>query len=208
MDVIPELIEEAIFAEFTPADFENLSKVMSETLAQEMRDYINNPAADSYVVDKIQTFLGDTINVFVLDSIMEERGIYALVNSLVPQNLSSSNVDLDNLIKELSFLEENAAKLMLKLPTRSKADWEKFYRSLSDTIARLKAKGVKLERENTLSIVDANRFVFYIPNAKGVFTNAGVVSSKKRQWVLSLRGAQYIKYCNEHNIPYLNRRSF
>ena len=85
MDVIPELIEEAIFAEFTPADFENLSKVMSETLAQEMRDYINNPEADSLVVDKINTFLGDTINVFVLDSIMEERGVYALVNSLVPQ---------------------------------------------------------------------------------------------------------------------------
>lgn len=208
MDVIPELIEEAIIAEFSPADFENFSRVMNKALALELSEYMKNPEADSYVVDKISNFLGSTIELFTLDHIMEERGIYKLVQSLVPQNLASANVDLDKLIEELSFLEENASKLMLKLPTRSKHDWEAFYLSVKNAISAVLTKGGELERSNTLAILEANKFVFYVPLAKDVVTSAGIISKRNRQWNLSLKGAKFLKYCNEHNIGILDRRSF
>lgn len=208
MDVLPELLEEKVFAEFTAADYETFARVINDSIAQDLKDYLKKPEADPFVVDNINNFLGSIIESFTLHFVIKERGILDLVQGLVPEQLAGSTVNLDDLIEKLSFVEQNSPKLMMKMPTRSHDDWDAFYSMIKNVCGRLAAKGVTLDRPDTVDIIQANKFVFYVPNAKAVSTGTGVISGKHNQWIISLRGAEYIRYCNENNIPYLKRRAF
>lgn len=208
MDVLPNLIEESIFANFTSKDFEAVAGVMNDAIAKDLDNYTKNPDADPMVVDKIKMFLGNIIENFTMHFILQEKGTIELVQGLMPTNLASSGVDLDKLIEQLKYLEDNAGRLMSKMPARSKEDFDRFRDALSKTICRMNAAGTPPTRSDTLKRIDANRFVFFVPNAKPSYTGCGVIMSKRNNWMISLRGAEYLKYCQEHNISYNDRRAF
>lgn len=208
MDVFPSLIGETEFSYFSPADYLALRGILNDVLAKDIRDYMNNPAANPAVVENIKKHLGPVIESLTMHFTMQENGTLDLVKSLVPETLPSSNMDLDKLIEQLTFLEENADKLMTTIPGRKRAEYERFLGMLSGVVHRMGQDGVSTTYPGLLARIEANSFVFYTPNEKSHNTGSQVISLRKRQWITTLRGAQFMKRCNEENISYPDRRKF
>ena len=208
MDIFPALLGEAEFACFTSEDYSALKDVLNDVLAKCIRDYINNPSANADIVKTMQDNLGPTIESMTMHYVLEEKGIINLVKGLVPENLPSMNIDLDELIEQLSFLESNSTKLMTSIPKRTRDSWDTFFNRMKLLQISMSKQGVEPTYEDFVDRIAANQFVFYVPNAKAYSTGSSVVNMKRRQWIISLRGAEYMKYCNEKNIPYVERRKF
>lgn len=208
MDIFPELLGENEFSCFNETDYVALNDVLNDVLAKCIKNYMSNPNANKAIVDAMQTHLGPTIESMTMHFVLEEKGILDLVRSLVPENLPSMDIDLDNLIEQLSFLESNSTKLMTSIPKRSRESWETFHERMKSLRARMLTAGVTPTYSDFIDRIEANKFVFYVPNAKAYSTGSQIVNMKRRQWIISLRGAEYMKYCSERNIPYVERRKF
>lgn len=208
MDIFPSLLSETEFSYFVDEDYDALKDVLNDVLAKFIREYMNNPNANPELVAKINEKLGSTIECMTMHFVLEEKGIIDLVKGLVPENLPSMNIDLDNLITQLSFLESNSAKLMTSIPKRSRESWDKFLARMKSLETRMRSQGVTPFYGDFIDRIQANQFVFYVPNAKAYGTGSQIINVKRRQWIISLRGAEYMKYCNERNIPYMERRKF
>lgn len=208
MDIFPELLGENEFRCFTSEDYNALKDVLNDVLAKCIKDYIDNPSADKELVSVMQEHLGPTIECMTMHLVLNEKGITELVRGLVPENLPSMNIDLDNLIEQLSFLESNSAKLMTSIPKRTRDSWDTFFNRMKALQSRMSMQGIKPTYQDFVDRIKANQFVFYVPNAKSYSTGSQTINMKRRQWIISLRGAEYMKYCNEKNIPYHERRMF
>lgn len=208
MDVFPSLLGETEFSYFSPSDYLKLRGVLNDVLAKDIRDYMQNPAANPAVVEGIRKHLGPTIESLTMHFTMQENGTLDLVKSLVPETLPSSNVDLVKLIDQLKFLEDNADKLMTTIPGRKRADYDEFHGMITGVVARMQMDGVKPTYPDLVKRIEANSFVFYTPNEKSHNTGSQIISLRKRQWITVLRGAQFMLRCNEENISYPERRKF
>ncbi|MCM1218622.1 MAG: hypothetical protein NC548_29385 [Lachnospiraceae bacterium] len=208
MDVFPSLIGELEFSFFSPADYAALRGVLNDVLANDMRAYIDNPLSNPAIVANINKHLGSTIEGLTMHFIMAENGTLELVKSLVPETLPSSNVDLDSLIEKLTFLEQNESKLMTVIPGRKRADYDAFISAINGVLDRMSLNDTTPTYPDILSRIEANSFVFYSPNEKAHNTGSQIISLRKRQWTTVLRGAQFMKRCNEENISYPERRRF
>lgn len=208
MDVFPELIGELEFSFFSPSDYLALRGVLNDVLANDIRKYMKDPRANPAVVDSISKYIGSTIESLTMHFIMKENGTLDLVRSLVPETLPSSNIDLDDLIGKLTFLEQNESKLMSVIPGRKRADFDVFMGAIKAVLDRMSLSGTKPTYPDVLNRIKANSFVFYSPNEKSYATGSNIVSLKKRQWTTVLRGAQFMQRCNKENISYPERRKF
>lgn len=208
MDVLPGLLGDKEFSYFTPTDYMALKGVLNDTLASHIKDYTNSPMANPSVVSSIQQFLGPTIESLTFHEVLIERGIPELIQSTMPQHLATSGIDLDELLDKLTFLEENEDKLLTTIPARSKEDWKTFLSAMSKVESRMRSSGDKPTYTEWIKRIEANSRVFYAPREKERETGNRVFSTRKRQWMTTLRGAQYIKRCEEENIPYHERRKF
>lgn len=208
MDVFPSLIGEKEFSYFSPADYMSLRGVLNDALAKDIRDYMSNPLANPAVVENINKHLGSVIDSLTMHFVLSENGTLDLVRGLVPETLPSSNADLDKLIEQLSFLEQNESKLMSTIPGRKRADYDRFLSSIEDVLIRMAQVKDEPTYPDILERIEANSFVFYTPNEKAHSTGSQAISLRKRQWMTVLRGAQFMKRCNEENIPYPERRKF
>lgn len=209
MDVFPGLIGEKEFSYFTPGDYLALRGVLNDVLAKDLSDYMSNPAANQAVVMEMQKNIGSAIESLTMHFTMSENGTFDLVRSLVPETLPTSNeVDVDELIAKLTFLEQNAPKLMTSIPGRKRIDYDTFLGMLHRVCHRMEEAGEDTTYPDIVGRVEANSFVFYSPNEKPHQTGSQIISLRKRQWQTTLRGAQYMKRCNEEGINYLERRKF
>lgn len=208
MDVFPELLGELEFKFFSPETYEALKGVLDDTLSKDIKDYMENPEADPEVVDCMEQFLGPTLTSMTMHFVLQEKGIIDLIHGLVPETLPSTKVDLDDLIEKLSFLEQNSDKLMTSIPKRNRAAWETFLNSMHGVVSRMREAGVNTTYSNLIARLEANKGVFYVPNGTSHGTKCSAVSMRRRQWLLSLRGAEFMQYCNEHGVNYKDRRRF
>lgn len=208
MDIFPELLGENEFKCFTEKHFEALKDVLNDVLAKCIKDYIESPDADAEVVQAIEKYLGPTIESMTMHIVMKENGVLDLVRGLVPENLPTMDIDLDELIDKLKFLEDNSPKLMTSIPKRTRDSWDMFFCSMKDLDNVMKAAGIPRTYNDFVERIKENQFVFYIPNAKATSTGSQAVNLKRRQWIISLRGAEFMKYCNAKNIPFYERRLF
>ncbi len=208
MDVLDKLIGEKEILCFKENDFLALKGVLNDALSQSIKKYMENPQANQEAVAKLKKYLGNTIECYTMHFVLRDKGILDLVSNLTPAALVDSNTDLDYLIEQLSFLESNSSKLMTNIPTRTKSDWDFFILQMKmvDTYPELAAIGKTYP--DWIQRIEANRMAFYIPNAKATSTRSGCVNSKHNQWTIALKGARYLKYCNENGIAQGARRVF
>ena len=208
MDVFPDLIGENEFAFFDENTYKALSGVMDDLIASYLKDYCANSNARPEIVKSIRDNLGETIDKMTFHLVLHDRGIPDLVTHISPESILDMNVDRDTIYNDLKFLEDNIDNLIPNIAGRSKTDWETFRDELVRAMTRMSSAGVSPTYPDILGRVDANKFIFYVPNAKGHSTRTGVINSKRRQWTMCLRGIEYDRYCTEHNLSVSQRRVF
>lgn len=208
MDVIMGLIGEKECSYFTPTDYNKLRGVLNAELSRDIKEYLSNPGANPSVVEAINLYLGDALEILTFHFTLQEKGIPELLQTVMPQHLTTSGVDLDEVLEKLTFLEQNESKLLTAIPARTKEDWESFLSAMRGVESRIVAAGDKPTYANWGKRLQSNSFAFYTPREKPVDTGNRLFAIRKRQWVTTLRGAQYIKRCEQEGIPYHERRSF
>lgn len=182
--------------------------MLNDLLSGYLKKYVENPDADEYVVDCINNFLGPTIESLTFHIVLKEKGITDMVAHLSPEALIGSDIDYAEIISKLTFLEENVNKLRMSVPVRTREDWETFHSAMAGVCGRMRAEGQQPTYPDFMDRLDSNKFVFYKPNEKAHSTGSNVISSKRRQWTMCLRGSEFITHCEQNNIQVLKRRVF
>lgn len=208
MDIIPQILTEREFSEFSWEDYRALQNVLDDTLSKYIKDYISNPEADATIVEAITTYLGPTIESLTFHYDLQERGILDLVSKLSPENLLTTNLDLNDIYAKLSYLEQNVDKLRTMIPGRTKESFNDFLEAIKGVVRRMADKGLQPTYPDVIKRIENNKFIFYVPNDKGHRTGSNVINSRRRQWTMCLRGIEFTKYCEEHNYNYFQRRAF
>lgn len=208
MDVIPSLLGETEFREFTKSDYAVFGDILDDNLAKYIKDYMNNPNADPEIVESIKSNMGGLIKSLTIHFELQDRGIIKMLESLSPETITLPECDLDSIEESLEFLVDNYNNLKLDIAPRSRENYNQFISMLKGVVARLQDKGIPTTYPNLLKRIESNKFVFYIPNDKGHTTSCNIVVTKSKQWKSCLSGIKYLKYCNERGIGILNRRSF
>lgn len=208
MDIFPKLLGETEFKNFTEEDYEKLADVLDDVTANYIVKYMKEPNADADIVSAIQKNLGDKLHTLTFHIELKNSGILDLVNSLSPESLAISQIDLDELIDRLSFLEKNQDSIRSSIPGRTSAACAKFESAMHSVVTRIIVSGGTPTYPDIPKRLAANRFLFYSPGEKEHYTGVGVLNSKKRQWTLTLNGARWLKYCNDNNIPFEKRSAF
>ncbi len=208
MVIIPEILGEAEFRFFNDTDFECLKDVLDDSLAKYLKTYFENPEANPEIVARIKEKIGDAVESLTMHYVLQEKGIISLLASLSPETLMNSGTDLEEIRVKLKFLEDNIDKVRVTISARPKAAYDNFKTSISGVIHRMMLEGVETTFPEVLARLDSNRFLFYVPNDKGHTTGVSIVNTKRRQWVMCLRGIEYKQYCDNNGIDYITRRYF
>lgn len=208
MDIFPKLLGETEFKNFTEEDYVKLADVLDDVTSGYIVKYIRDPNADPVLVEEINKNLGDKLHLLTFHIELKNSGILELVNGLSPESLAMSQVDLDELIERLSFLEKNQDSIRSSIPGRTSAACARFESAISMVIHRILMNGGTPTYPDIPKRLAANRFLFYSPGEKEHYTGVGILNSKKRQWTLTLNGARWLKYCNDNNVPYEKRSAF
>lgn len=208
MDIIPNILGETEFREFTKSDYVILCGILDDQLAKYIKTYTENPEADQELVQVIKENLSETLDSLTLHFVLKEKGIIDLVDKLSPEALLLPSTDLNEIKESLTFLKENENKLRYSITPRTKAQFEEFSDMIDTVLRRLQSKGITPSYPNIPKKIQSNKFLFYIPNDKGHTTSCNVISSKSKQWNQCLKGIQFIDYCNQNNISPVDRRAF
>lgn len=208
MLIFPDLFGEAELLEFTEKDYAALEGVLDATLSKHLLRYLQNSDANPTLVATIKDCLGKTIESYTFHYVLREKGILELIGSLSPENLLATNADYNDIKDKLTFLDKNLYKLRIEIPARTKTAYEDFIDSMRAVLLRMDDKGIEPSFPNVLERIEVNKFVFYVPNARNHPTGCNIVNSKKRQWIMCLRGLEFKEYCDSKGINYIDRRNF
>lgn len=208
MDIFPNLIGETEFKYFDEGTYSAMKGVLDEVTAKYLLDYINNPAALPDIVSAIKGNLGHTIDELTFHIVLKERGVVELVRNLSPESLPTVSIDLDELISSLTFLENNIDKVRTTIPARTSSGYHTFVDSMSCVMTRILMSGETPTYPDIMDRIKANKFLFYTTGEKDHSTGVGILSSKRRQWVVALNGARWMKYCNDSHVSQVERSKF
>lgn len=211
MDVINGLLSESEFRLFTSEDYAALESLLDDSLAGQLKEYLNGTGQDAYVLDCIRHFLLPTIESLTFPKQLHEEGYVDMISKLSPQVVVSTVQDpayLEDLHKKLRYLEANYDRITARTPTRTKADFETFACRMDNLLYRAAIENVPLTYPDLDKRLKANKFVFYSPQDKGHSTMLGTITRKHREWLLCLRGLDFKEYCDDKGVPANLRRSF
>lgn len=208
MDIFPGLLGDKELTFFSPEDYNALKGVLNDVLAKDIKTYCSSAEANADVISDINKYLGSTLESLTLHFTLQEKGLPQLIQGILPEHLLSSGVDLNELVEKLEFLEANESKLLTAIPARNKDDYKNFISSLTRVSERMKKAGTKPTYDDMVKRIEANSFIFYTPREKASETGNRLFAMRKRQWMTTLRGAQYFQRCEAEHIPYHERRKF
>lgn len=216
MYVLPGILREEVVEYFDEDGFDAFRNVLDDILSSYVRQYMENPEANQSVVRLLQDKVGKTVKSLTLQKDCEERGILELVRGLTPASLSAG-IDLQDIIDKLSYLEDNFDYITTYIPVRTSSDYSAFYQAVKMAGRRYLQYcenagedtgllSIAIQKE--LNCMSANSFIFASAHEKTRSTNLSVLVSRKRMWVMSLRGAEFQIECAKRNIPQSIRRNF
>lgn len=208
LDVIPMLITENEFRFFEEKDFKALENVLDDIIAEYLANYLENPKADPAVRSTLERYLGDVIRSFTLHITLRNRGILKLLATIAPETLLQSNLDLNEVYTQLKFLEDNLPKLRATIPNRTMSDYSSWITTLHAVSARMQAAGVPLHYSDMFERMKSNQFLFYKSNDKGHSTYCNIVTTRRNQWEMCLRGIEFVRHCNANGVAIDRRLCF
>lgn len=216
MYIFPDILEETLIKYFTPEDFNSLSAVLDDILATYIKQYMANPEANPEIVKLLDGNIGDAVKRLTFHLDLEQRGIVELVRGLTPASLSTG-IDLNEVVEKLSYLEDNFDHIITYIPARKKDDFFHFDSAMHVALTRMKIDYREHNRSNDETFINASlgvnnlgnhQFIFVAPHEKSRPNGLSPLVSRKRMWIMSLRGAEFQIECNTRNIPVNIRRNF
>ncbi len=208
MDIIPGLLTETEFRFFDSDTYEALTAVASDIVCDQINQYIDSPDADSAIVDALEAHMGDILSRFRLNKRIIDEKVIDYIDSLVPETLAQQDVDYQQIIDKLQFLEDNYTSIVINVTPSKKQDYENFVSAIFKVTCSMRSQGVNTTYPDLVSAIEDNKFIFYTPGQKTRTTKVNRVLSTRRKWTMALNGSRYLLYCQEHDIDAAERRRF
>lgn len=216
MYIFPDILEENLVKYFTSDDFGSLAAVLDDILATYIKQYMNDPKANQEIVNLLNENIGDTVKRLTFHLDLEQRGVVELVRGLTPASLSTG-IDLHEVVEKLSYLEAHFDSIITYIPVRKKDDFFHFKSAMHAALLRMEVDyrernkpfdSIFTDATNGVDNIENHQFIFVAPHEKSRPNGLSPLVSRKRMWIMSLRGAEFQLECNTRNIPVHIRRNF
>jgi hypothetical protein len=206
MDIIDGVFGEAEFRAMPDAMMVSLGKLLDDKLSMRIKEYMNKPDSDKQLCERIQNLIGNKLELCTFHTIVLEKGLVDLVAKLALPTLVDSDVDLDNLEEQLTWLQEHKSSLKSIIEPRNTNDFNEFM----EHVKELEKNIMPSQREygNLPARVKANKQSFCAANEKARATRIGLLVSHSQTWEIALSGAKFLKYCKSRGIDGWLRREF
>lgn len=208
MDIIPGILTDKEFKYFKESTYAALAAVSADILSNALNAYIDSPEADSDVVESLQEYMGSLLERYRLNKRVLDEDTISYIDSLVPETMASQDVDYTQIVEKLQFLEDSYTNLVISVAPRNRRLFDNFLKEILDVLICMHNKGVSPAYPDIMDRIKGNQFLFYSPNEKTRVTKVSRVVSARRRWTLTLNGAKYLLYCQEHGIGLQERRRF
>lgn len=207
IEIIPGVLYDSDFRFFDEQTYSAMYYVLDDVLCNHLATYTENPNADAAIVENINKYYGKIIQSYQLPRKLKEMGILDLVYNLTPQSLLNLDIDIDNVIEKIGYLYDKSKDIVVTYGVRKREHYDNLCAALT-AVARRKRDAGCYDNPEMLKAVTDNSFLFYTAHERLRSTGLSAINDRRRSWLVSLRGAQFLKYCNEHNIPTNERRAF
>lgn len=207
--IIPGLLYDDDFKFFNEETYAALDGVLNDVLAGMIRKYLNNPDADPEVIEAMRTTITPTVKSYTLHLELEERNIFELLNNLQPESILQTDASYRaHVLDSLLYLNDNVKNVIATIPARTRAKYDAWRRALSSVQATMQAQGASWKVPNMMTIMEANKSLFFEPREKDRYLPSNSVLNKKDKWLMALRALQWDNYCTQHGVGMESRLSF
>lgn len=201
VQVLEDLLSEDEVLDMPDETLEAFVKMFSQELFKALVEYTESSSANAAVVEKLNTAVGSVITRNTFHTKVNERGIKATTyNSqlkVLPQKVFSGEIDVDSLIDDLTWLDNNTHNLSSTLPTRTKVMFD-------DALARIKEYEANpvVHHDNRISeqMVLYKDLLFFPKQTKPVETGMRSLTLNRNRWKMQLSAAKFLKYCIQNGI--------
>lgn len=208
MDVLPQILSDADFLYFDEEIYAAFSRILNDVICKYISTYMQSGQAIPEVVDAMQKYLGQKIEILSFPQVLKDKGILDYVTNLVPETLPGGDIDLDETVSKLSYLQDNIGKVTTVITQRTAEDYNSFLKSMIELTKKMNQCGKAPTYGDLLRRIEANKFLFYTRNEKSRNNGLGIISSRKKKWTIALWGARYIQECDKRGIQTNSRRRF
>lgn len=200
-DILEGLLSENEVLDMPEETLEAYVRLFSQVLFKDLVDYMESSGANAEVVSKLKDVVGSVIARSTFHNKVKERGIksttYENKLKLLPQRIFSGELDVDVLIEDLTWLDDNSHNLASTLPLRTK----EMYENGLELIRQYEANPFAAHDNNiSEQMVLYKDLLFFPKQVKPVETGMRSLTLNKKKWKMQLRAAEYLKYCKENGV--------
>lgn len=203
MDVIPGILAEEEVLDMPSDALAALAKLFSASINSYILEYEKNQLANPEVKEKLSTCIGESLDRNTFHIQVADSKVRELINQNnlreLPMLVYNSEVDLDMLIEQLTWLDNNEGKLQATLPKRTKDDFDVAVKLVSD----FQADSGKRHLHNLPALLVAHKSTLFCPPKKAEqSTGMRSLITGKNRWRMQLKAALYLKKCRDAGISY------
>lgn len=200
MDIISGLLSDEDVQYMSDSLILAYGDILDDVLASMFKSYLENQNAEPQVRERIKNLIGDHIRMRTFHEEVIKNGTRDIVSSLSLETLAYTQCDYDLIINTMNWINENRQYMRQTIDPRSRESFETLKSEASKYDKAVASNGYTVVYPNMLGRIQANKNLFYSPNEKQKGTRIGNVIRKVQESKIALQGAQYLKYCAEHNI--------
>lgn len=207
--IIPGLLYDDDFKFFNEETYAALDGVLNDVLAGMIRKYLNNPDADPEVIEAMNKTITPTVKSYTLHLELEERNIFELLNNLQPESILQTDASYKaSVLESLLYLNDNVKNVIATIPARTRMKYDLWRKALFNVQDIMRREGASWKVPNMMSIMEANKSLFFEPREKDRYLPSNSVLNKKDKWLMALRALQWDNYCMQHGVGMESRLSF
>lgn len=207
--IIPGLLYDDDFKFFNEETYAALDGVLNDVLAGMIRKYLNNPDADPEVIEAMSKTITPTVKSYTLHLELEERNIFELLNNLQPESIFQTDASYKaSVLESLLYLNDNVKNVIATIPARTRVKYDLWRKALFNVQDIMRREGASWKVPNMMSIMEANKSLFFEPREKDRYLPSNSVLNKKDKWLMALRALQWDNYCMQHGVGMESRLSF
>lgn len=207
--IIPGLLYDDDFKFFNEETYAALDGVLNDVLAGMIRKYLNNPDADPEVIEAMSKTITPTVKSYTLHLELEERNIFELLNNLQPESILQTDASYKaSVLESLLYLNDNVKNVIATIPARTRVKYDLWRKALFNVQDIMRREGASWKVPNMMSIMEANKSLFFEPREKDRYLPSNSVLNKKDKWLMALRALQWDNYCMQHGVGMESRLSF
>lgn len=207
--IIPGLLYDDDFKFFNEETYAALDGVLNDVLAGMIRKYLNNPDADPEVIEAMSKTITPTVKSYTLHLELEERNIFELLNNLQPESILQTDASYKaSVLESLLYLNDNVKNVIATIPARTRVKYDLWRKALFNVQDIMRREGASWKVPNMMSIMEANKSLFFEPREKDRYLPSNSVLNKKDKWLMALRALQWDNYCMQHGVGMESRLLF